>query len=230
MKIKRFNEFVNETIKTQSDDDPTQASAKNFWNAQEITIQKFLDYKNKLMDIYKNATNKLDLINKLFNNKFIKKKTDDSSKMIFVSPDPVARKIGDTPDPFILKMAQIADKKRKAQDLEKIVKGNNKDIENYKQEIADNKDSEAVIQATTPKIDKAKERLQKNEDDIKELSRETARLDNDIKKELDKLKIKHNKTKKDIEAEDKATQSNPAEIADESSDEETQKAIEAQKK
>lgn len=207
MKIKSFNQFILEKINPQPDDSETLKSAKNFYNEEEEIIQKFNANKVDLQNIYLSYTNEEDLVNRLLNKKFIEEKTSDPKKMKFKNP-------------YLEKLALIAKKKRELRDLETIVQGNNKDIETFKQTVADNKGNDTVINDTQTKIDNSTERLKNNQNRIKDLENEIRDLDRQIRTDMDELKAKHIETKKRIRDEESKKKSFSADTSQGESEQE----------
>lgn len=207
MKIKRFLEFILEKFNPEESDSVILKSKKNLYNKREILIKKFNEDKNKLKFIYMTAINDEDLINKLFINKYILKKTNEPKEMDFVNP-------------HLRKLAEIADNLRKSKDLEKIAKGNNDDLESYSKQISDADNSQSVIKSTETKIETTKKRLQDNKVSAKKIEMDSRRIDKKVGKEIEKLKEEQAETKKEISQEERNDKSNSADLA--SGDEESQ--------
>ncbi len=203
--ILNFKQFINEKFIPQPTDSVTSASDKNFFNEEEDLIQKFNSNKVDLENIYKTYTDQDDLMNKLFNKGFITQKTADSKKKKFKNR-------------YLSKWASICDKKRRIQDIESIMSGNEEDINNYNKSLADNKGNETIINYTQEKIDNTKERLQKNKDKIIKLQKDILDLDRELKKDFEILKKKHGELKNKI-TKSEIEKSNPANLDDNSSKE-----------
>ena len=216
MKIRLFRDFINENIqlpktkeviKTQPDDSVPQAADKNFYNEEEELILKFNAWKTDLMNIFKSYNNKKDLINKLFNKKYLMQKTDDPKKMRFWNK-------------YLAKWAKVCDKERNIDDLEEITLGNRKDMIQYDSTIKNNKGNQSVVDYTKNKVEKTKERIQDNLEKIKEEEREIKDITTDIKKEFDKMKKKHIENKKRLLRDESFKKSNPANTGKEETKEE----------
>ncbi len=205
--ILNFKQFINEKFIPQPTDSVTSASDKNFFNEEEDLIQKFNSNKVDLENIYKTYTNADDLMNKLFNKGFIVQKTADSNKKKFKNR-------------YLSKWASICDKKRRIQDIEAIMSGNQEDISNYNKSLTDNKGNETIISYTQDKIDNTNERLQKNKYKIIQLQKDILDLDSELKKDFEILKKKHQELKNKITKSEIEKKSTPANL-DEGSSKET---------
>lgn len=206
MRIKSFKQFLNEKMNPQPDDSPSLASAKNFYNEQEEIIRNYNSNRVDLDNIYMSYTNREDLINRLNNKGFLDKNTSDPKGIKFKNP-------------YLGKLASISKEKRRLKDLQTIIQGNNKDIETYKQTIADNKGNETVINDTQTKIDNSTERLKSRQEEIKEIEKNIRDLDKQIRDDMDELKSKHEETKKRIRDEESKKMSVPADTSQGESEE-----------
>jgi cell division protein FtsL len=195
-RIKNFNQFCNEKFIPQPDDSEVTASDKNFANEEEQLISNFNSYKVDLENIYKSYFDEKDLQNKLFNKGFLLQKTADPKKIKFKNK-------------YLSKWARICGLKRKLEDLDKIIKGNLSDLENYKKTVSDNKGNETVIDDTQNKIENTNSRIDKNSLKFKEIEQEVYDLDRELKNEFELLKKKHKETKKRLEKEEMYKKSSP---------------------
>ena len=206
--ILNFKRFVNEKFIPQPTDTMTSASDKNWFNEEEILIQKFNSFKNEMMNIYKSYQNQLDLVNRLFNKGFVQEKTKNPKKLRFKNK-------------YLGMWAKICDNTRKIAELEEIILGNQKDIQNAQQTISDNKGNQTIQDYTGNKIDKSTERLQKNNEKIEELQQEILDIDRQLKKEFTLLKKKHKEAKKRIQYEESQKKSASAQTNDEEAQKQT---------
>lgn len=187
--ILNFKRFVNEKFIPQPTDTMTSASDKNWFNEEEKLIQRFNTYKNEILNIYKSYQDRAELMNRLFTKGFIKEKSKNPKKLRFNNK-------------YLGMWAKICDNTRKISDLEKIIHGNEIDIQNAQQTIADNKGNQTIQDYTGNKIQKSTERLSKNSEKIEELQQEILDLDKQLKKEFELLKKKNKEAKKRIQHEE----------------------------
>lgn len=187
--ILNFEQFINEKFIPQPTDTMTSASDKNWFNEEEILIQKFNTFKTEILNIYKSYQNPMDLMNRLFNKGFIQEKTKNPKKLRFKNK-------------YLGMWSKICDNTRKISDLEEIISGNQKDIQNAQQTITDNKGNQTIQDYTGNKIEKSSERLSKNSEKIDELKKEILDLDRQLKKEFELLKKKHKEANKRIQYEE----------------------------
>jgi hypothetical protein len=178
MIIKKFKDFISEKFIPQMDDIFAVASDKNYFNDEELLIQKFVTWKVEMENIYKSYLNETDLINKLFNKGFIKEKTKSPKKKLFKNK-------------YLGMWAEICDKKRKLEDIEKISRSNQKDMQTYNQEVVDNKGNDTVTDYAQDKAEDTNKRLDDNQSKIEDLQMEIINLDKQLKKDFELMKKKH---------------------------------------
>lgn len=206
--ILNFNRFINEKFIPQPTDTMTSASDKNWFNEEEILIQKFNTFKTEILNIYKSYQNPMDLMNRLFNKGFIQEKSKNPKKLKFKNK-------------YLGMWAKICDNTRKIQDLETIINGNKKDITNAQQTVTDNKGNQTIQDYTGNKIEKSNDRLSKNTEKVEELQHEVLDIDRRLKKEFELLKKKYKETKKRIENEEFRKKSASADTKNEEEEKQT---------
>lgn len=206
--ILNFNRFINEKFIPQPTDTMTSASDKNWFNEEEILIQKFNTFKTEILNIYKSSQNPMDLMNRIFNRGFIQEKSKNPKKLKFKNK-------------YLGMWAKICDITRKIQDLETIIDGNKKDITNAQQTVTDNKGNQTIQDYTGNKIEKSNDRLSKNTEKVEELQQDVLDIGGRLKKEFELLKKKYKETKKRIENEEFRKKSASADTKNEEEEKQT---------
>jgi hypothetical protein len=200
--ILNFNRFCNEKFVPQPDDSYLSASDKNFFNDEEILIQRFNAFKTDLINVYKNSISEIDLMNKLFNKKYIVAKTANPKKKKFINK-------------YLAMWSKICEKRKKIEELEKLSQGDTQDIKNYDKSISDNKGNQTVVDYTQGKKETSSERMSKHAEEVKQIESEIMKLESELKKEFELMKKKHKLVKDRIMKDEMTKKSNPAEIGEE---------------
>ena len=192
--ILTFKQFINEKFIPLPTDPVTTKSDKNWFNEEEILINKFNTFKAEIIKIYTSYQNDLELINRLFTKGFIEAKTKIPKKMKFKNK-------------YLGMWAKICYNNRKVSDLEKIIADNDKDLQNAEQSNVENKDNDTIQSYNSDKMNTTNDRLAKNKEKIELLQKEILDLDNKLKKDFLLLKKKHLEVKKKIQLEDQLRKS-----------------------
>lgn len=187
MILKKFKDFISEKFIPQRDDEFADASIKNYFNDEELLVQKFNTWKVEMENIYMSYIDEADLINRLFNKKFIKEKTTNPKKKLFINK-------------YLGRWAEICEKKRKLNDIEKISLSNQKDMQDTNKEMTDNKGNDTVISYAKDKAADTAKRLSDNQSKLEELQIEIITLEKQLKKDFEKMKKKHKLAKSKIAA------------------------------
>lgn len=194
MTILNFEQFINEKFIPLPTDPVTTKSDKNWFNEEEILINKFNAFKAEIARIYNTYQNDLELMTRLFNKGFIQEKTKIPKKMRFKNK-------------YLGVWANICYNNRKITDLEKIITDNEKDLQNTEQSNTVNKDNDTIQNYNQDKLNTTNDRLVNNREKVEMLQKEVLVLDKKLKKEFLLFKKKHLEVKKKLQLEDQLRKS-----------------------
>lgn len=173
MRIKKFKNFIKENISVTDTDSPALAASINSTNKLAEFIKQYNQKKGELQNLYLQEIDENQLINQLFDRKYIS--TKGSKKQInFINP-------------LLGKLAQSLELKKRVKDLEKNKLEQEYKIKEIEKKLQNNPSQKDSI---SDEIKLNQQQLQKIVGDLQKIKSESDRLERLSQDEFEKMKKK----------------------------------------
>jgi len=176
MKLIKKYKFFKEKYQIPNTDAPELSSDKSTFNDLEFNILQYNQKKNVVQNIYMTYTDQQDLINKLFNQKFINKKTTSTT-----TTDP--KKFL---NPLLGLWAQVCEKMRAIKDIQDKI-SSEQDTIDQKQDLASQ--NPGVADSTNQDIKSSNDKISDYKSQLSQLNTDITDLENQIRIKLQKMKV-----------------------------------------